>query len=229
MPKPALFDPSHYRDLTTEDQALLQLGYGRACDALMRNVTPMGFSACSLNDNQVYGTDANYRSVWARDGAKTIIWTLDLDDEPIRACQLPNPPHDPLHQAPAGQLPAHVLIDTDEPEYGGVGGITSIDSALWTIIAVRRSLQTSRRLVAGRGISRHAAKGRRLARGPRREQLRPVGNPRSGRLDRPVRPQLPRALRRGALASLPALPCRHARARRRERCVPKITQLGTST
>ncbi len=136
MPKPILFDPSHYSNLTTEDQTLLQLGYGRAVDALEKNITHKGFSACSLNDNQVYGTDANYRSVWARDGAKTIIWTLDLDDEPIRACQFQTLRTILSHQAPAGQLPAHVLIDTDEPEYGGVGGITSIDSALWIIIAV---------------------------------------------------------------------------------------------
>jgi glycogen debranching enzyme len=29
-----------------------------------------------------------------------------------------------------------VLLDTNEPEYGGVGGITSIDSALWMFVAV---------------------------------------------------------------------------------------------
>ena len=32
-------------------------------------------------------TDANYRAIWARDGAKTLIWTLDVDDADIRACQ----------------------------------------------------------------------------------------------------------------------------------------------
>ena len=88
-----------------------------------------------MPDNQVHGSDANYRSVWARDGAKTIVWTVDLDDPEIRACQARTLRTILSHQAPAGQLPAHVLIDSDEPEYGGVGGITSIDGALWIIIA----------------------------------------------------------------------------------------------
>ena len=69
MAKPLLFDPSDYADLNSADQALLQTGYARAKDALERNITPLGFSACSLADNQVHGTDVNYRSVWARDGA----------------------------------------------------------------------------------------------------------------------------------------------------------------
>lgn len=136
MAKRILFDPSDYRELTSEDRALLQLAYQKAVDALRRNITPKGFSACSLNDNQVYGTDANYRSVWARDGAKTVMWSVDLDDEEVRSCQAATLRTILDHQAPAGQLPAHVLIDTDKPEYGGVGGITSIDGALWTIVAV---------------------------------------------------------------------------------------------
>jgi hypothetical protein len=136
LAKPLLFDPSDYADLNSADQALLQTGYARAKEVIERNITPLGFSACSLADNQVHGTDVNYRSVWARDGAKTIIWTLDLEDEHIRNCQRQTLQTLLSHQAPAGQLPAHVLIDTNEAEYGGVGGITSIDSALWTVIAV---------------------------------------------------------------------------------------------
>ncbi len=138
MAKRILFDPSEYRELSAEEQGLLQRGYQMALEALRRNITPKGFSACSLQDNQVYGTDANYRSVWARDGSKTICWTLDLDDEDIRQCQIATLRTIWMHQAPAGQLPAHVLLDTDEPEYGGVGGITSIDGALWVIIAMWR-------------------------------------------------------------------------------------------
>ncbi len=136
--KRILFDPSEYRELSADEQEFLQLGYQKALDALRKNLTPKGFSACSLADNQVYGTDVNYRSVWARDGAKTLIWTLDLDDEDIRACQAQTLRTILSHQAPAGQLPAHVLIDQDEPEYGGIGGITSIDSGLWIIIAAWR-------------------------------------------------------------------------------------------
>ena len=130
MPKPVRFNPSEYRELSSAEQDLLHDGYEQAIEALKRNITPRGFSACSLEDNQVYGTDANYRSVWARDGAKTVIWTLDLDDPEIRACQAQTLRTILDHQAPAGQLPAHVLIDTDRAEYGGVGGITSIDGAL---------------------------------------------------------------------------------------------------
>ena len=134
--KRILFDPSEYRELSDDERALLAEGYQAALDALRRNVTPKGFSACSLEDNQVYGTDANYRSVWARDGAKTVIWTLDLEDDQLRQCQRETLRTILSHQAPTGQLPAHVLIDSEKPEYGGVGGITSIDSVLWTIIAL---------------------------------------------------------------------------------------------
>jgi len=138
LSKRILFDPSEYRQLSSEEQALLQKAYEKAIEALRRNITPKGFSACSLHDNEVYGTDANYRSVWGRDGAKTVIWTLDLDDEEIRKCQYQTLDTILSHQSPTGQLPAHVLIDTDTPEYGGIGGITAIDSVLWTMIATWR-------------------------------------------------------------------------------------------
>jgi hypothetical protein len=134
--KQLLFDPSEYRELTPDEQSLLQTGYRRAIDALRRNITPMGFSACSLVDNHVVGTDANYRSVWARDGAKTIAWTSDLDDDDIRRCQEQTIRTILDHQGPAGQLPAYVSIDTNHADYGGVGGITSIDSALWMFVAI---------------------------------------------------------------------------------------------
>ena len=45
-----------------------------------RNITPLGFSACSLADNEVTGTDANYRSVWARDGCFTVVQTVEMND-----------------------------------------------------------------------------------------------------------------------------------------------------
>ncbi len=131
-----LFDPSEYQHLTAADQSLLKEGYQKAIEALRRNITPMGFSPCSLNDNRAIGTDANYRGIWARDGAKTVAWTSDLQDEEIRACQAQTLRTILDHQGPAGQLPANVSIETKRPEYGGVGGITSIDSALWMFVAV---------------------------------------------------------------------------------------------
>ncbi len=138
MAKQILFSPHEYQELSSEEQALLEQAYHRALDALHRNVTPLGFSACSLTDNKSHGTDANYRSVWARDGAKTICWTIDLDDERIRSCQAATLRTLLAHQSPTGQIPASVHLDTAEPEYGGVGGITSIDSGMWTIIAAWR-------------------------------------------------------------------------------------------
>jgi len=131
-----LFQPEDYRNLSTDEHALLQLAYRKACDALKKNITPKGFSACSLEDNHVYGTDVNYRSVWARDGAKTLIWSLDLDDPEIRVCQEATLRTLLSHQTPAGQIPGNVSIDDDRPEYAGVGGITSIDSGMWVLLAV---------------------------------------------------------------------------------------------
>ncbi len=136
--KTVLFNPDEYRDLTPAELHLLETGYYKAIEALKRNITPKGFSACSLADNHVYGTDANYRSVWARDGAKTIIWSLDLQDDEVRACQAATFRTLLSRQTPAGQIPAAVGIDDDKPEYSGVGGITSIDSGLWIIIALWR-------------------------------------------------------------------------------------------
>jgi glycogen debranching enzyme len=132
----SLFDADEYRQLSTDELNLLRTGYQRGIDALRRNITDRGFSACSLSDNRVVGTDVNYRAVWARDGAKTIAWTADLPDADIRDCQRATIETILDHQGPAGQLPAHVHLDTGIPEYGGVGGITSIDSALWMFVAV---------------------------------------------------------------------------------------------
>jgi glycogen debranching enzyme len=134
--KRVLFDATDGGQLTSSDLSLLKVGYERAIDAVRRNVTPIGFTACSLNDNFAIGTDANYRGIWARDGAKTVMWTADLQDDDIRACQEQTLRTILDHQGPAGQLPANVSIETKVPEYGGVGGITSIDSAMWMVLAL---------------------------------------------------------------------------------------------
>ena len=57
MAKRVLFEPEEYRDLSPDELALLEQAYHKAIDALRRNVTPYGFTACSLDDNQVYGPD----------------------------------------------------------------------------------------------------------------------------------------------------------------------------
>ncbi len=76
-----------------------------------------------------------YRSVWGRDGAFTIIATLELDDPDVRAAQRRT--LDTLLSAasPTGQIPANIRIDDGVPDYAGVGNICSIDSGLWVIIA----------------------------------------------------------------------------------------------
>lgn len=130
-----LFTGDRLGSLGDDDKKLILTGYERALDALRRNITPLGFSACSLTDNTVTGTDANYRSVWARDGAITVINTLDLADADIRDCARRT--LDTLLNAasPNGQIPANVRIDDGVPDYSGVGNICSIDSGLWVIIA----------------------------------------------------------------------------------------------
>lgn len=121
--------------LTEEETSFIQVGYEKAIEALTRNVTPLGYSACSLPDNEVTGTDSNYHSVWARDGAICVRLTADLPSPVFRAasrqtlCTLFD------HLSPSGQIPSNVQIADGKPDYSGIGGICSIDSGLWVIIA----------------------------------------------------------------------------------------------
>ncbi len=131
-----LFGPEAFRTLQAEDRELIETGYAKAVIALHKNITPIGFSACSLTDNTVTGTDANYRSVWARDGCFTVIQTIEMDDPALREAQLQTLRTLLGAIAPNGQVPANVRIDDRKPEYVGVGGICSIDSGLWLIMAV---------------------------------------------------------------------------------------------
>ena len=130
-----LFTGSQLGPLTNDEHAYIHLAYAKAIEALRRNITPLGFSACSLDDNPVTGTDANYRSVWARDASLTILFTLDLEDPNIRQCQRASLVTLLDATSPTGQLPANVRIDDGAPDYSGVGNICSIDSGLWVIIA----------------------------------------------------------------------------------------------
>ena len=130
-----LFTEEALGTLTSEERELIAVGYYQALIALRKNITPLGFSACSLADNEVTGTDTNYRSVWARDGALTLISTIDLPDADVRAAQKQTLRTLFDHLSPNGQIPANVRIDDGKPDYSGVGGICSIDSGLWAIIA----------------------------------------------------------------------------------------------
>lgn len=131
-----LFTGTKLGSLTDKERTFLNLAYEKALIALKKNITPLGFSACSLADNTVTGTDANYRSVWARDGAITVWNTLHVDDEEIRAAQVAT--LETLLNATTlnGQIPANVRLDDGLPDYSGVGSIASIDSGLWVIIAL---------------------------------------------------------------------------------------------
>ncbi len=131
-----LFAPGAFRSLNERERALIVEGYDKALIALRKNITPMGFSACSLTDNTVTGTDVNYRSVWARDGCFTVVQTIDLDEPDVRQAQLQTLRTLLQAIAPNGQVPANVRIDDGVPDYAGVGGICSIDSGLWLILAV---------------------------------------------------------------------------------------------
>jgi sucrose-6F-phosphate phosphohydrolase len=131
-----LFTGTKLGGLNQEEKTLVHTAYGKAIEALRRNITPLGFSACSLKDNTITGTDANYRSVWGRDGAITVINSLDLDEPEFLECSRRT--LDTLLGAisPTGQIPANVRIDDGVPDYSGVGNICAIDSGLWLIIAV---------------------------------------------------------------------------------------------
>lgn len=132
--------------LMAEQFALVRQGYHKAIEALKKTITPLGFSACSLSDNDTVGTDENYYSVWSRDGAITIIGSLPLltQDEAIHECQRQTLSTLLSHISPNGQLPANVRISDERPDYSGVGGIASIDSGLWVIIAFYAYVSTTR-------------------------------------------------------------------------------------
>lgn len=121
--------------LTDEQRDFIQTAYQEAVLVLRRNITPLGFSACSMADNEVVGTDVNYRSVWARDGAITLLYSMDLDDPDLRAAQEQTLRTLFDNLGPSGQVPANVRIDDGRPDYSGVGGVTAIDAGLWAVIA----------------------------------------------------------------------------------------------
>lgn len=130
-----LFTGTQLGPLNDEEKKFLHTAYEKALVALKKNITPLGFSACSTEDNIITGTDANYRSVWARDGALTLIDTIELDDPDVRACQRRTLETLLDAASPTGQIPANIRLEDAIPDYAGVGNICSIDGGLWMIIA----------------------------------------------------------------------------------------------
>ncbi len=130
-----LFEKDAFQEPSQADADFLDVAYEKALIALKKNITPLGFSACSLNDNVSIGTDINYRSVWGRDGAIAILGSLSVDDETIRQCCRNTLTTLLKHVSENGQVPNNVRIDTGVPDYSGEGKICSIDSGLWVLIA----------------------------------------------------------------------------------------------
>lgn len=115
------------RDLARE-------GFDHAVDSLRCNITPMGFSAASLSNNPLTDNESNYFAVWSRDGIKTGLWSLCLNDSDVTTCFRRTLELMAEHQTDSGQIPANVHIKTGQPDYGGTGNIASIDSVLWFVI-----------------------------------------------------------------------------------------------
>ncbi|MBN2049880.1 MAG: HAD-IIB family hydrolase [Spirochaetales bacterium] len=122
----------------------LDLAYEKAVAALKKNITPLGFSACSLTNNTFDSTDQNYRSIWARDGSITVIQSLGLEDEDVRHCQEKTLSTLLDNISDLGQVPSNVSILSGSPDYSGVGGICSIDSGLWLVIAFYHYIRETR-------------------------------------------------------------------------------------
>ncbi len=130
---------------TLSDDDFLKLAREKAIASLKRCITPMGFSACSIPDNETgEGVDQNYHSVWGRDGSITVLGSLSVDDEEIRVCQRATLKTLLDYTSKNGQVPANVHIPTLTPDFSGVGGIAAIDSPLWLIIALHAYIEKTR-------------------------------------------------------------------------------------
>ena len=113
---------------------LLDQTFRKAVEVLRMNATDRGFSACSVAHDADPGS--NYRSVWARDSAITLMWSLPLEDPELTACGRRSLETLLGAQTEDGHLPNYVDVATGNPEYAGVGNISGIDGPLWILIAV---------------------------------------------------------------------------------------------
>lgn len=112
---------------------LIDQAFEKAQEVLRMNVTARGFSACSIGHDAEPGS--NYRSVWARDSAMTLTWALPLRDRTLNECARLSLETILDNQTREGHIPNYVDVATGQPEFGGVGNIAGIDSALWVVIA----------------------------------------------------------------------------------------------
>lgn len=132
----SLMDVQDFVGINKNQLKFIKTGYEKAIEAIKKNITPLGFSACSIGDNDTIGTDENYHSIWARDGSIAITGTIPLiKDQEIYDCQRRTLETLINNITVNGQIPSNVRLNNQLPDYSGVGGICSIDSGLWTIIA----------------------------------------------------------------------------------------------
>jgi glycogen debranching enzyme len=128
-----LFGSGHTASTDVTDVA-----FQAALETLRRNVTSIGFTAASIADNPLNAHDANYASVWARDGIITGLWTLCLDDPELVEAFRSTLRSLARHQSPSGQIPSNIRIEGEQPDYSGLGGIASVDSVIWFVIGATR-------------------------------------------------------------------------------------------
>lgn len=112
---------------------LIDQAFEQAKQVLLMNVTDRGFSACSVRHDE--DPTSNYRSVWARDSAMTLMWSLPLGIDELTECGRRSLETILNAQSRDGHLPNYVEIATGEPVYSGVGNIAGIDGVMWIIIA----------------------------------------------------------------------------------------------
>jgi sucrose-6F-phosphate phosphohydrolase len=142
-----LMEEQNFEGINKNQLKVIRNGYEKAIETIKKNITPIGFSACSLTDNDSNGTDENYKSVWARDGSIAITGTIHLThDSEIVECQRRTLETLISNVTPNGQIPSNVRIVDGQPDYSGVGGICSIDSGLWLIIAFHDFIKESKEL-----------------------------------------------------------------------------------
>lgn len=127
-----------------DDQNLIEIAHQKAIEAILKNVTPLGFSACSIMDNAFLNMDQNYQSVWARDGSITVLRTISVGIEEIQECQLNTLLTLLKNVSTYGAVPSSVSIVDERPDYSGIGDIASIDGGLWLIIAFHRYIRETR-------------------------------------------------------------------------------------
>ncbi|HZD10518.1 MAG TPA: HAD-IIB family hydrolase, partial [Candidatus Binatia bacterium] len=77
--RPPIRPGPNRRDLARE-------AFDHAVASLRRNLTPLGFSAAGLAENPLAGGESNYFAVWSRDGIKTGLWSLGLNDPDVNEC-----------------------------------------------------------------------------------------------------------------------------------------------